>query len=158
MCVVRDWEAARDRGVTIDASGVSGTISLMGGVLTIASSVTIFGPSNNGLVVNGNNASQVFAISGAGRGVAINNLEITGGSGGVGGGISAGTNGLFLNNDWIHGNSAYEGGGIGSSAGATIVVANCTISGNTAVIGAAVYGFESSPTVLTTITIENTSA
>jgi fibronectin-binding autotransporter adhesin len=126
---------------TIDATGVSGTIGLTGGVLTIANSLTITGPSNNGLVISGNNANQVFTISGAGQTVVFKNLEITGGNTAASGGaVYCGSNTVTFDTDWIHGNqTSYYGGGIAAAAGAAITVRNSAITGNSASSGGAIY-------------------
>ena len=63
----------------IDATGVSGTIRT-NGVLTIASSLTITGPANNGLTINANGVDQVFTVTGTGRTVGFKNLNITAGN------------------------------------------------------------------------------
>ncbi len=63
---------------TIDfAPGLKGTIILSNGVLTITDDLTINGPGAKQLIVSGDGASRVFAISGASTKVTINDLTIT---------------------------------------------------------------------------------
>src|SRR5215471_850415 len=49
-------------GDTIDATGVSGTILLTSGGLSVTKNVTISGPGANQLAVNGNQALFVFGV------------------------------------------------------------------------------------------------
>src|SRR5207249_3249426 len=91
------------------AAGVSGTITLSSGQLTVTDSVTITGPASaaNQLTVSGNNASRVF--------------EFTAGTSQV--------SALAI----MNGKSANEGGGVHVTTGATLTLTNCTIANNTAV-------------------------
>ncbi|MGF1470318.1 MAG: choice-of-anchor Q domain-containing protein [Rubrobacteraceae bacterium] len=138
------------------AAGLSGTIPLTGGQLSITDDVEIEGPGPDQLSVSGTNSSRVFFLN-SGVTVGISGLTITGGDGvSSGGGIenrgpltltdsvvtgnSAGDNGGGINNGFggiltveestISGNTAADGGGIANSRG-TLTVASSTISGNT---------------------------
>src|SRR5689334_3045387 len=48
---------------TIDATGISGTITLSGTQLTVTNNVTITGPGASNLTISGNNASRVFYLN-----------------------------------------------------------------------------------------------
>src|SRR5262249_38833260 len=88
-------------------SGLTGTLTLTGGVLTLSDTsgtITIQGPGASLLTIDGNNASEVFQVN-AGVGAALDSLTIA------------------------HG-SAAEGGGIYNDG--TLTVSDCTLSGNTA--------------------------
>jgi hypothetical protein len=145
-------------GDTIDATGISGAITLTSGVLLVDKSVTIDGAGADALAVDGNATSSVFqigtgstaptvAISGLtirnahagteGGGIlnigtlAITNSTISGNTAALGGGIFN-TGPLTVANTTVNGNVASEGGGIYNSGGGTATIINCTISGNTA--------------------------
>jgi hypothetical protein len=111
--------------------GLSGTITLTSGQLTIANNdVTIVGPGSGVLSISGNNASRVFGVNGAIT-VAISGLTIANGlelGGGAGGGISNGGT-LTVTNSTLSGNGGSAGGGI--SNGGTLTITNSTFSGNT---------------------------
>src|SRR5262249_21987718 len=80
---------------TVDfQAGLSGTITLTSTTLTIAKDLTIAGPGANVLTVSGNNARQVFNISGPFT-VAISGLTIANGNG-QGGGIFNNTGTLTI--------------------------------------------------------------
>ena len=85
---LRDAIATANNGDTIVfAAGVTGTITLSSGQLTVNSDVTISGPGANVLSVSGNDTNRVFAISPA-KHVSISALTIKEGleSGASGGG------------------------------------------------------------------------
>ena len=77
-------------GDTIDATGISGVITLTTGQLLVDKSVTINGPGADMLAIDGNAASVVFFIfrNLGGETVTISGLTIrNGGGGNFGGGI-----------------------------------------------------------------------
>ena len=108
-------------GDTINFS-ITGTITLTNGELLVTNNVNILGPGPVNLAVNGNANSRVFHVQN-GAIATIASLTITNGKalGDVGGGIY---------NDH-----------------STLTVSNCTLSGNSARFGAALYndGIGSSP-------------
>ena len=122
------------------ATGLSGTITLTSGQLTIANNdVTIEGPGDSVLSVTGNNASRVFEVDQVQ--VTISGLTITGGNVGSdagGGGILDNGGTLTIDTSTISGNTAYQGGGISVVSGAA-TIAGSTISDNTAVAGGGIY-------------------
>jgi hypothetical protein len=136
---LRDAIATTPAGGTVDFQpGLSGTITLTSGQLTVAKDLTVDGPGAGVIAVSGNNASRVFAI-GATFTVDISGLTIANGkfgstAGGGGGGIlNAGT--LTLTDSTLSGNSALGtlgslGGGIYNTG--TLTIAACTLSGNSA--------------------------
>jgi hypothetical protein len=93
---------------------VTGTITLTNGELLISKSVTILGPGVNVLAVNGHAAGRVFDISSS---------------------INVNIAGLTITNGNFAGGS---GGGINNYR-STLTVSNCTLSGNTAQNGGAIY-------------------
>ncbi len=125
-------------GDTIDATGISGVITLTTGELLVDKSVTINGVGADLLAVDGNATSRVFQI-GSGETVTISGLTIRNGHDDTtGGGIdneSGAT--LTITNSILSGNTAgsvddpsVEGGGIFNSG--TLTIVNSTVSANTA--------------------------
>ena len=121
--------AHSNSGDTINfQAGLTGTITLTNGTLSISQDLTIQGPGASSLTISGNNASTVFTVN-SGT-VTLDSLTITGGSdANFGGGITnLGT--LTVSNCTLSGNFGTQGGGIVN--GGTLTVSNCTFSGNTA--------------------------
>jgi len=117
-------------GDTIDATGISGVITLTTGELLVNNGVTINGPGADLLAVDGNGAGTVFQIMSMGC-VTISDLTIRNGHGKSGGGIfNGGAGTLTVINSALSGNTADFGGGVYN--GGTLNVVNSTISGNTA--------------------------
>jgi uncharacterized delta-60 repeat protein/CSLREA domain-containing protein len=146
--------------------GLTGTITLTGGVLTLTDTsgmTTIQGPGANLLTIDGNNASTVFSVStGAsatldgltiahgsasfGAGVhndgtlAVSNSTLTGNAARLDGGGVSNDGVLMVSNSTFWGNSARSGGGIVSSGGLT--VNDSTFSGNSASFaGGGIYAY-----------------
>ena len=140
---LRQALAVANDGDTIDASGISGVITLTSGELLVAKSVTINGPSADLLAIDGNAASRVFEI-GSGETVMIFNLTIRNGRDDVsGGGILNGDGATStITNCTVSGNLAGgiqgQGGGIFNAG--TLTIANSTVSGNTAGSAGGVLG------------------
>src|SRR5258707_7053654 len=122
-------------GDTIDATAVSGAITLTSGELLVAKSLTINGPGADLLAIDGNATSRVFEI-GSGETVTIFSLTITNGLDDVsGGGILNGDGATStITNCAVSGNSAVgiqgQGGGIFNAG--TLTIVNSTVDGNTA--------------------------
>ena len=124
-------------GDTIDATGISGAITLTGGELLVNKSVTINGAGADELAVDGNATSTVFQI-GSGKIVTISGLTIRNGQGNFGGGILNGDSAtLTIINSTLSGNTGGNGGGSFNSG--TLSVINSTVSGNMASEGAGIY-------------------
>jgi hypothetical protein len=136
--------ATAANGDTIDASSITGTILLTSGELVVSNSLIVIGPGSGTLRVNGNfpnMTNRVFHITNAVI-VAMSGLTVTNGmpssvngSDRVGGGIFNDGSTLTVSNCAVVGNF---GGGIRNKSGpggATLIVADCTISGNTTAKG-----------------------
>ena len=140
---LRQALADANDGDVIDATGVSGVITLTSGELLVDKSITISGPGVGNLAVNGNAKSRVLHIA-PGTTATISDLSITNGnaSGNVldGGGIYSDHAILTLNDCGISNNSAFrDGGGVynggrmppGRAFGsATLTLNNCVVSDN----------------------------
>lgn len=140
---ILDANATADDDTIVFQSGLSGTITLTSGQLTISNNLTINGPGANILAVSGNHVSQVFDI---GMGcsnltVSINGLTIKDGYHAfLAGGIFNRGSTLTVSNSTLSGNSSEEGSGIASLAidcGRDLLfgklnVINSTLSGNSA--------------------------
>jgi hypothetical protein len=124
-------------GETIDATGISGVITLITGELLVDKSVTIEGAGADLLAIDGNATGHVFQI-GSGETVAISGLTIRNGQGNFGGGILNGAGAtLTITNSTLTGNTGAFGGGIFNSG--TLTIVNSTVSSNTASEGAGAY-------------------
>ena len=135
---LRQALAEANDGDIIDATGVSGVITLSTGVLLVNKGPTINGPGADLLAVDGNATSSVFQVMSNGL-VTISDLTIRNGQAGFGGGIliNGGTV-LTVINSTVSANAAGFGGGIYNGGGLTII--NSTLSGNAAGSeGAGVY-------------------
>jgi hypothetical protein len=133
------------------------TITL-GSSLTITKTLSIIGPSNQAVTINGG-GNRVLDITGGSP--SISNLTLTGAlvSGSNGGGLrntSGGT--ITLTGMTLSGNSADNGGAIATTTG-TIVIRNSTISGNTAAaFGGGIHNFSGGSVSLLNDTITNNTA
>jgi hypothetical protein len=148
---LRDALAKAADSDTIDATGVSGAITLTTGQLSVTNSVTILGPGANILAVNGNypnTTNRVFYIS-PGLTVTIAGLSVTNGLADYGGGIDNDHSSLTVSNCVISGNGATQGGGIYNNGvvsfyndgndvlgSSWVTIVNSTISLNGAAYGA----------------------
>ncbi len=143
--------AAAAYGDTIDATGVSGAITLTSGQLVVATGLTILGPGPANLAIDGNSTGRVFHVVNAVNAV-IAGLSITNGAvsgsfpGNEGGGIWNDHSVLTLSNCVITGNSGGGGNGAGiysdgSSGYAQLTIIASTISGNTGWSGAGIYNY-----------------
>ena len=146
---LRQALALANDGDTIDATGVSGVITLSTGVLVVHARVMINGPGADVLAVDANAASTVFQVTSIGP-VTISDLTIRNGHGSFGGGILNSNGGtLTITNSTVSGNAAPFGGGIYNSG--TLTIVNSTVSGNMASSeGAGVYN-------ASTLTITNST-
>ena len=123
--------------INFDSSLNGQTITLTTGELLVNKNITINGPGSDNLIVDGNHASRVFHVS---RWITatISGLTIANGDAGVdhgGGGIQNDHATLLVDNCTVSGNYAAWGGGVhndGSNSSASLTVSNSTISGNSA--------------------------
>jgi len=104
---LRQALADANDGDTINATGISGAITLTSGELLVDKNVTINGPGAGLLAVDGNATTRVFDIA-TGETVTISGLTIR------------------------NGHDDTTGGGIDNESGATLTISNSTLSGNTA--------------------------
>ena len=147
-----DSGAGSLRQAVLDANGNAGgdtieftlgagthTITLTSGQITITDGVTIDPPSHQEIIVDGDNNSRVFRITGSGSGeVILRDLRIQNGSASGGAGvliINSGTKARLkrcqiFQNDGLTG----KGGGLGIGAtgnlGPEVIVADCGIREN----------------------------
>ena len=146
-------------GDTIDASGLSGTITLTNGELLVTNSVTIIGPGPSSLAVDGSASDPVFFIRSDGN-VTISGLTITHFSfpgvypSYIGRGISNDHSTLTISNCTVSENSQSPGGGIynnGYQGSASVTIYDSTISDNSADAGGGLYNDStlSSNTIIT---------
>src|SRR5204862_4119324 len=129
---LRQALAVANDGDTIDATGISGVINLTSGELLVETSVTINGPSADLLAVDGNMISRGFRIPVSGKTIAISGFTIRNGhAGNAGGGIDNENNDtLMITNCTVSGNSAGLGGGMFN--GGPLTIGSITVSGNSA--------------------------
>jgi predicted outer membrane repeat protein len=130
-------------GDTIDATELSGTITLMSGELVVDTSVAILGPGAASLSVDANQLSRVFRIT-PGHTVTLDGMTIVNGfidgefspdNTNIGGGIYNDASDLTVSDCNVSSNSAYVGGGIyndGSVGSAVLAVTNSTFNNNSA--------------------------
>lgn len=131
---------------TIDATGVSGTITLTS-TLGITSTMDILGSGQTSLIISGNNAVQPISINvtGGTNSVSISDLTVTAGkSTAKGGGILFADETLTLTRVNVTNNSTTAvGGGVAtgnqSGTGATLIMTDCNVTGNTGTVGGGVY-------------------
>ena len=150
-------------GDVIDATGISGTLTLLS-ELYIDNNLTINGPGASNLTVSGNNAVRVFYI--AGKSVTINDLTVANGRvvDNHGAGIfnwgSLTLNRVTVtNNAVVKSTSDYNrGGGIYSHDGTSLTITDSTISGNTAQQnGGGIHVSFNAAISLTNVVIDNNS-
>jgi hypothetical protein len=131
--------AAAQSGDTIvfDPSLTNATITLSSGPLALSNNLIIDGLGATLLTISGNNASQLFTLSGTAQ-VTLANLTLTGGKSSQGGAvIIGGAAALTLNNDILSGNQAVGdsngnalGGAVYNSAGASLTIDNSSFVNN----------------------------
>ena len=132
---IANGTAAADQ--IVFASGLSGTISLVEGSLTISEDVTIAGDvdgdGTGDITIDAGGASRVLNVTDGGAG--LSGLTLTGGyATSAGGGIAvAGSASLTLTNSRVTANTAYAaaGGGI-YTGGGTITLNDSRVDGNMA--------------------------
>ena len=115
-CSLRDAIAASSSGDVIEfAPGLTGTLALTNGTLTIAHALTVRGPEASALSIDAHNGSRIFTIyAGSGEPVTIESLGLRNGySGGSGGAIYLYHEGsdLTVRDVVMSGNSAISPGG-----------------------------------------------
>ena len=141
---LRDTIATTPDGGTVDFQpGLTGTITLTSGELSIAKDVTIAGPGAGLMTISASVASPrfgVFEIGSATANVTISGLTVANGYAysDVGGGIlNSGT--LTVSDCVLSGNQAFVGDGGGIANFGTLIVSDCVLSGNQAQFGGGIY-------------------
>ncbi|HUQ31150.1 MAG TPA: tandem-95 repeat protein, partial [Pyrinomonadaceae bacterium] len=135
------------------------TVSITSGPLAISKNLTITGPLDKSITINGNGTGRVFNITGGT--VAISNLTVSGAGGNAsGGGLMAqgATTNVTLTGMLFTGNTVISSGGaMGVISGATLNVRNTTVSGNTATNGGGLYNSGGTLNLLN-VTVTNNNA
>ncbi|MCO5330719.1 MAG: Ig-like domain-containing protein [Ilumatobacteraceae bacterium] len=155
---IEQANAAAGADIITFQAGLSGTIVLTTGQLTITDSVDIQGPGATVLAVSGNNASRVFYLYNNSSliDVSVSGLTITGGNAVEGGGIKSKDETLTLDGVVISGNAATsDGGGLWADGfNMVLTIQNSTLSGNTAADdGGAIYVEDTGGPMLITDTV-----
>src|SRR5438874_6942510 len=155
---LRNALAVANDGDTIDATGISGVISLNSGELLVSTSVTINGPGADLLAVDGNMISRGFRIPVSGKTIAISGFTIRNGhAGNAGGGIDNENNDtLVITNCIISSNTAGLGGGMFN--GGPLTIGSTTVSGNSAANGGGIYNSGGGMATITNSTVSGNSA
>ncbi len=144
-------------GDTIDATGISGVITLTTGQLLLDKSVTINSAGADVLAIDGNATSRVFQTVTGAQAVSISGLTIRNGQLSEGGGIyNADTVTLTIINSTLSGNAAGLGGGVFNSG--TLTIINSTVSSNMASEGGGIYNPGSGPLTITNSTFSGNAA
>src|SRR5438093_5127182 len=155
---LRQALAIANDGDTIDATGISGVITLTTGALLVNKSVTINGAGADVLAVDANMSSRVFQIPVSGETITISGFTIRNGhAGNAGGGIDNENNAtLTITNCTISGNVAGLGGGTFNNG--VLTITSTTISGNFSSNGGAVYNSGGGTLTITNSTVSGNSA
>jgi autotransporter-associated beta strand protein len=126
--------------ISFQSGGLAGgnTISLNSG-LTIDKSLTITGPTDSSIIIDGGGAVRPFFINGAFT-FTVSNLQLSNGSGNFGGAISMGSSSstLIASNCTFSGNTATTNNGGAISSPGISTISNSTFYGNTASFGGAI--------------------
>jgi len=136
--------------VTVDASLVSGTITLSTGELAITKGMSIQGPGAGVATIDGNNASRIFNVYAPSADVTISGFRLTRGkatSGFGGGAIFSRKTGFTLQDSVVDSSTfesvdspGYGGGGVrAGGSGVALLISNVTLTGNSARSGGGVY-------------------
>ena len=154
---LRQALAIANDGDTIDATGISGAITLISGELLVNESVTINGAGADVLAVDGNAAGRVFFIT-LGETVTLSGFTIRNGhAGNAGGGIdNEDGSTVTITNCTLSGNIAGLGSGIFN--GGTLTIANSTLSNNMASEGGGTYNDGSGTLTITNSTVSGNMA
>jgi hypothetical protein len=130
---IADANAAAGTDTIVFQAGLTGTITLTTGQLSITEGVEITGPGAALLTVSGNNASRVMQIAGSGT-TTLSGLTVAGGNAlSLGGGI-LNTGILVVANSAVINNTARgaAGGGGIFNLGGTLTITGSVVSGNAA--------------------------
>jgi hypothetical protein len=131
---------ATDGDTVTFAPGVTGTIALQSPLL-IESNVTITGPGEGVLTIDGGNQVQDVVVAGSSGTATISDLTISHGKGTTGGAIKdeSGRSLTLLRVAVTDSNASVDGGGIYVSGTQHLQVIESTVSGNSAPEGGGIY-------------------
>jgi Ca2+-binding RTX toxin-like protein len=136
---ILDANAAPGVDRVLFQAGLTGTVTLTSGQITIDEAVQLLGPGSSQLAISGNGASRIFySYPTTPQTVTISGLTLTNGVAATGGAIRVGKTNLILSNAVVTGNRTT---GIGNGAAGvyaeygSLSVQSSTISGNTAATG-----------------------
>ena len=144
-------------------AGLSGTMALTSGEMTITDDLTIDGPGAAQLTIDAQQASRIFHVTPTSGPVTFEGLHLTGGdAAGSGGAIFSETSGLLaIQSSTISGNSTIGGfvryGGGGIFAHGNVTITDSTISGNSASSGGGIFA-DGGDVTITNSTISGNSA
>ena len=120
-------------------SGLSGTVSLTGGQLSITGPLDVIGPGASVIAVRGNGTSRIFHAGPVpvGTPVTISGLTVAGGNAGTGsssdgGGIKDSGAALTVSESVVTGNTSVAGAISNFDVGGTLTILSSTITANTA--------------------------
>jgi LPXTG-site transpeptidase (sortase) family protein len=140
---------------------VTGSITLTTGQLTIEKSLTISGPGEALLTIDGNDNSRVFEIKSGSYAVTISGLTIANGYTLLNGGgmLNGSTGTLLLQHVKFSGNTAFNGGGGLYNDQSSPILEYVTFSGNRADHrGGGMYNTSGSNPMLTDVTFSDNTA
>ena len=153
---LRQALADANDGDTIDATGVSGVITLITGELIVNKSVVINGAGADVLAVDGNAMSSVFE-TGPGETVSISGFTIRNGNATSGGGIfNGGATILTIASSTVRDNTAESGGAIFNTGSLNII--SSTVSDNSALLGGGLYSTGTNTTITDSTFSSNTAS
>lgn len=124
-----------------------------------ASTLTIQGPTNGGIIIDGRGALRPFRIFSSGN-LTLNDITFTNcaAGGGSGGGVIHNANKLQMNRCTLSGNSSTNNGAtLLNYVNGNAVLANCTIMGNIAFNAGGIYNQGSSLALLNVTLSRNTN-
>ncbi|MDE3169752.1 MAG: right-handed parallel beta-helix repeat-containing protein [Acidobacteriota bacterium] len=147
-------------GDTINFSLTYPATITLSSTIWMTTSVTIAGPGANNLAISGNNATELFYVTG-GPTVAISGVTIEAGNAPSGGGIMVFASTLQLTDCAVSGNTAslYNGGGIFNFDQSNLVLNRTTVSGNSAAgEGGGIVSYQGSTVTLINSTVSANSS
>jgi hypothetical protein len=132
----------------------------VGGTLLLSSSLIVEGPGADRLSISGNNATGVFSVGAGSLDVTLSKLSIINGSAPNRGGIVSGSSGVLrVTQCTLSGNTSVVGAAILNTGTGSVLVAQSTISGNTASnSGGAISNFSTGSVTLVQCTLSGNNA
>jgi predicted outer membrane repeat protein len=139
------------------APGLSGTIALTGGPITVASPVAIVGPGSAAVALSGGGAGRVLEVS-PNASLRLSGLTVRDGRATLGGGLLVGKGAEATAEACAFaGNTATDGGAVFADGSVRLTLKGCLFTGNLAVHGGAVHA-NRSPLALTGSTFAGNGA